>query len=270
MIKQNLLNELKKGLRKLYPKPYTIKNYNFHNDTIVQIINEAGHEMARFKYDCLDGVLCFGHAEQTFQKEYESVFGVEFDAGAQALFQNVMNSFFENTAMKKLTCGRLPLEVKSDFSQYFFKQFYLNKNFAFLEKDYKSSFIEFRHQIFVDDDFKIKSRIRIKIEFKFSGTLIFYYDCLSKTLHLGQCDVEDEYAKPFRLQHPQEHLFGLSKGDALTMDNIKYLVDGFMEGVSHQLIIKAFMFHNIDGVSTNDITLENKDDYWKLLEMKTI
>lgn len=264
------LKDLKKGIRKIYPKPYTIKNYNFHNDTIVQLLNEAGYEVARFNYDCLDGVLCFGHAEKTFKTEYESVFGVEVNTASQALFQNVMNILFENTAMKKLTSVRLPLEVRTDFFEYFFKQFYLNKTFSFLENEHKSSIIEFRQQIFVDDEFKIKSRLKIGISFKFSGKLVFYYDFSSKTLHLGECNVEDEYAKPFRLQHPQEHLVGLSKGDALTMDNVKDLVDVFMEGVSHQLIIKAFMFHNIDGVSTDDITLENKDDYWNLLEMKTI
>jgi hypothetical protein len=267
------LKDLKKGIRKIFPKPYTIKNFNLHNDTIVELINESGNKVSRFEYDCLDGVLCFGHPEKTFKKEYESTFDVTFDAGAQALFQSVMNIFFENKVMKKLTLGRVPLVVTQDFFQSFkshFKKFYLNKNFAFLEKDYKSSTIEFRHQIFVDDDFKIKSRMKIEIDFRFSGNLVFYYDYGTKTLHLGKCDVVDEYAKPFRLYHPQESLFGLTKGDALTIENVKDLIDSFMEGVSHQLIIKAFMHHNIDGVSTDDITLENKDDYWNLLEMKTI
>lgn len=273
VIKKNLLKELKKGIRKLYPKPYTIKDYNFYNDHMVDLINESGQKMASFKYDCLDGVLVFGSAEALFSKEYQQVFDVDFDIKRQELFQKIVNVLFDNKVVKELTNDRTPFELNQNIFQSHtshIKRFYLNKHFAFLEAVHKWSCISFCHQIYADDAFKIRSRMKIEIEFRFSGVLVFYYDYATETLQLGTFNINDEYAKPYPLYHDQSPLFGLKNGDTVTLEQVKECIDGFMEGVHHQLIIKAYKHYNIESVLTDDITLENKNDYLELLKMKTI
>jgi len=271
--RKNLLKELKKGIRKLYPKPYTIKDYNFYNDHMVDLINESGQKLASFKYDCLDGVLVFGSADNSFDQEYQQVFDVDFDIKRQELFQKIVNILFDNKVVKELTNDRSPFELNQNIFQSHtshIKRFYLTKHFAFLEAFHKWSCISFCHQIYADDVFKIRSRMKIEIEFRFSGVLVLYYDYATETLQLGTFNIYDEYAKPYPLYNDQSHLFGLKTGDTISLEKVKECIDGFMESVCHQLIIKAYKHHNIESISTDDITLENKNDYWELLKMKTI
>jgi len=195
---RNTLQEIKKNLRKKYPKPFDVSTFfrteNSEVKTFIMIKDFKKNEVAQFKYIPEDGAILTGYEYSLkYGTYYENNFPELHSTEHLPYYQQVIDLFHENAIFKELFA----------YEQESFKlteDMFKSEEFCIMRLDVNNDFKQFApnglhisigFQYYVNDTFVLKPRMKVNFEFDDLGSLILYYDYDTNVVHFGDVHFVD-------------------------------------------------------------------------------
>lgn len=161
---RNSLKEIKKNLRKKYPKPFDVSTFFRTEDsevkTFIMIKDFKKNEVAQFKYIPEDGAILTGYEySPKYRTYYENNFPEPHSADHLPYYQQVIDLFHENAIFKELFAYE---QESFKFTEDMFK----SEEVCIMRLDVNNDFKQFTpNQYYVNDTFVLKPRMKIDFEF---------------------------------------------------------------------------------------------------------
>lgn len=195
---RNSLKEIKKNLRKKYPKPFDIstffKNENSEVKTFIMIKDFNKKPVAQFKYVPDDGAILIGYENSLkYLQYYETNFPELHSTEHLPYYQQVIDLLHENAIFKEIFAYNQD-SLKLIDSMFTLEEICIGK--LDVHKDFKKLAPNGLHistgfQYYVNENFLMKPRMKINFEFEDFGSLILYYDYDTNVVHFGDVHFVD-------------------------------------------------------------------------------
>jgi hypothetical protein len=205
------LKEIKKVLRKTYPKPFEVSS-RVQTDTsgsadFVVIKDFNNQTIAQFKYVKEDGAILTGFVNSPlYQDKYDTVFPTLDPLSNLDYYQQVLDLFHGNAIFKELVSSHESFKLM----EYMFKSEESVIKTQELNKDFKKLApigfkISMGFQYYVNENSQLKPRMKINFEFSDFGKLIIYYDYSTNEIRFGESQFVDYHSfyqqKPIEMNH---------------------------------------------------------------------
>jgi hypothetical protein len=191
------LKEIKKVLRKTYPKPFDVSS-RVQTDTSGSadfvVIKDFNHQIvAQFKYVQEDGAILIGFINSPlYQDRYDKIFPRLNSLNNLDYYQEVLDLFHDNIIFKEIVSVKVSLKVMEYMlkaEESIIQTQDLNQEFKKLAPiGFK---ISMGFQYYVNENCQLNPRMKINFEFSDFGSLIFYYDYETNELRFGESQFVD-------------------------------------------------------------------------------
>lgn len=248
---RNTLQEIKKNLRRKYPKPFDVSTSFKNGTTLIMIKDFNKQPVAEFKYIPEDGAILIGYENSPkYRSYYETNFPELHTNEHMAYYQDIIDIFHKNAIFKELfSYKQEPLKLTEDM----FKL----EEVCILKLDVNTDFkkiapnglhISICFQYYVNENFSLTPRMKISFEFEDLGSLILYYDYDTNIIHFGEVQfVDSETFKDFK-----ESVFNNYGPFLLTQIQLRLL------GIDLKPV--KIIFYEFDNESTYQLMNINKQD----------
>lgn len=248
---RNTLQEIKKNLKRKYPKPFDVST-SFKNETTMIIIKDFNKQpVAEFKYVPEDGAILIGYENSPkYRPYYEKNFPDLHTNEHMAYYQDIIDIFHNNSIFKELfSYEQESLKLTEDMfklKEVRIQKLDLNNDFKKLAPN--GLHISIGFQYYVNENFSLKPRMKIDFEFEDLGSLILYYDYDSNIIHFGEVQfVDSDTFKDFK-----EPAFNNYGPFLLTQIQLRLL------GIELKPV--KIIFYKFDNESTYQLMNMNKQD----------
>lgn len=227
------LKEIKKVLRKTYPKPFDVSS-RVQTDTsgsanFVVIKDFNKKIIAQFKYVQEDGAILTGFINLPLYKDrYDKIFSTLDINKNLDYHQKVLDLFHENTIFRELFSSNESLKLMEYMikaEEYVIRRQDLNNDFRKLAPTGLQ--ISMGYQYYINEDHQLKPRIMTNFEFRDFGKLIIYYDYEKNELRFGESQFVDH-----------------NSFDRKNGSNTSFLIPSFKQGFSNFFVLDELNYYD--------------------------